>query len=81
MREEIELQTLTPTALSRTGLTQDKRVCRLIDKKLLPILIWVSLTMFFQKQHILTSLDVQVYFLQILDKYLLGLGEPSELSS
>jgi hypothetical protein len=37
--------------------------------------------MFSQKQHILTSLDVQVYFLQILDKYLLGLGEPSELSS
>jgi hypothetical protein len=58
MREEIELQTLTPTALSRTGLTQDKRVCRLIDKKLLPILIWVSCTMFSQKQHILTSLDV-----------------------
>jgi hypothetical protein len=34
-----------------------------------------------REQHILTSLDVQVYFLQILDKYLLGLGEPSELSS
>lgn len=33
----------------------DKRVCRLIDKRLLPILIWV-------------------YFLQILDKYLLGLA-------
>jgi hypothetical protein len=81
MREDIELQTLTPTALSRTGLTQDKRVCRLIDKRLLPILIWVSCTMSPREQHILTSLDVQVYFLQILDKYLLGLGEPSELSS